>query len=283
MNIERSLKQATSEFRNLDIKSASLDARLLLAHTLDKSIEYLLLNPECDLRNFEIDKFHELVSKRCDLIPLPYILGFKEFYGRKFEVNNKVLIPRPDTETLITAILASSYAQNHNLKMLELGVGSGCIIISLLLEIISATGIGCDIEPDALLISKNNAKTYGLVNRIKLILSNWFESIEKERFDIIVSNPPYIAIEERELMSKETLLHEPASALFAGHQGLEAYENIASKASSFIADKGSIFLEVGFSQADQINNIFSKAGFFLASITKDLSGYDRVLQFKICD
>ncbi|RYE06006.1 MAG: peptide chain release factor N(5)-glutamine methyltransferase [Rickettsiaceae bacterium] len=283
MNVEQALNQARTKLTSVNIKSANLDVKLILAHVLGEPVEFLLLNPVYNLNTNEIKKFDQLITQRFSMIPVAYILGYKEFYGRTFAINYNVLIPRPDTETLITAVLSSSYLLNPNLRILELGVGSGCVIITLLLEIIGATGIGCDIEQPALAISAINAKTYNLEHRVQLIKTNWFMNLAKEKFDIIVSNPPYISIEQKELMAIETILYEPVTALFANNQGLENYISIASEAQKFLANEGSIFLEIGFDQMERVKSIFSQVGFVLVSSFKDLSGRNRVLQFKKCD
>jgi release factor glutamine methyltransferase len=281
MNISQAFIYAANKFKLAKIESANIDARILLVHVLDKSIEYLLMYPEYILSESEYNNFLEVIEQRCLLKPIAYILRYKEFYGRKFTINEKILIPRSDTETLIDAVLSNCFIKAP--KILELGVGSGCIIITLLSEIKDALGIGCDINDDALQYTINNARIHNVNERLEAIKSNWFENIQKQKFDIIVSNPPYIPLRDKDLMAPETLIFEPADALFANDSGFKAYKIIAQYSHHYLNKHGKLFLEVGFNQAQVVTEIFTLNGYSLKDQFKDIANHTRILCFKLCD
>lgn len=281
MNINEALLYASAQFKKVNIVSALLDARLLLACAFDKSHEYLLLNPAEILTIDEQKRFLELVDARYRHKPLAYILGYKEFYGHNFKLNDNVLIPRPDTEILIDVVVSNVAAPGP--RILELGCGSGCIIISLLLEIPGACGVACDISKDALSITSENSILHNVERRLKIINSNWFDNIKDQKFDIIVSNPPYITEIEKPLMSRETILFEPHLALFADDAGLAAYKIIARQAPKFLKKDGMLVLEIGFNQLEAVKQIFVTGGFTFKNSHKDINDHDRVVAFTLCD
>ena len=281
MNIEQAIIFGTKRLKNANLPSAALDVRLLLSYILSEPVEYLLLNPDEILTELEYDKFLKLVEIRYSHKPIAYILGHKEFYGRTFKLNDYVLIPRPDTETLVDAVLAQSLAPNPHI--LELGCGSGCLVISLLLEISKAQGVACDISADAISLTQENAHIYNIDHRLEVIKSNWFDNIKNQKFDIIICNPPYISMGEESLMARETVLFEPHLALFGGIDGLAAYKTIANQAAKFLNYKGELFFEIGFNQMELVRDVFTSHGFNLKSVHEDINGYYRVLNFNMCD
>lgn len=278
MNVRTALSLATHHLNQIGIESPSLEARMLLAYAFEKNIEYILINSSEELNQQKEEYFSELLRRRTNLEPIAYILGIKEFYGREFEVNNKVLIPRPATEILVDTILATNFKSPN---ILELGTGSGCIIITLLLEQQVSTAVASDISLDALLVAEKNAAAYNVLDKLTLLQSDWLEKIAPQKFDIIVSNPPYISIEEQQYMAQETLLFEPEIALFSEEDGLQSYFAIAEKAKDFLAYEGKLFLEVGFQQASLVIDLFTKKNYKFEASYKDLSGYIRVVQFGI--
>lgn len=252
------------------------EARILLQKATNINLEYIISHDDEELSDKQNKDFIESCQRRAKGEPIAYITGVKEFYSRDFIVDQNVLIPRPDSEILIESVL-----QNNNLsnpKILELGIGSGCLILTLLLEIDNASGLGVDISDSAIEISNKNMQKFDLTDRCKIFKSNWFENISS-KFDIIISNPPYIATGEQNHMSKETILFEPKEALYAKDNGLACYKEIASKAKDYLKDDGYIFVEIGFSQADKVEKIFKEYRFFLHSSHKDLSGIIRILVF----
>lgn len=253
---------------------APLEARILLSHASGLSQEYLIGHGD-DLIPDEISrKFLALVERRKALEPIAYIIGKKEFYGRDFKVTKDVLIPRPDSETLIEAVLQDA---DDGVSILELGVGSGCLILTLLSEIKDATALGVDISQAALEVASENAIALGAKDRCEFLLSNWFQSVEG-KYDIIISNPPYIEEDEKSIMSEETLKHEPNLALFGG---LAPYRVIASESHKFLAENGRIYVEIGVSQESKITGIFQANGYKVIGKYRDIEQRMRVMEFAL--
>ncbi|WP_342272134.1 peptide chain release factor N(5)-glutamine methyltransferase [Candidatus Tisiphia endosymbiont of Parasteatoda lunata] len=277
MNIKESLIYAASKLQTVGIKSASLESRILIQHATDKPIEYLLARSEEELTQQEQIIFEDLVNRRTLLEPIAYIVGYKEFYSYQFIINDKVLIPRQDTEIIVDAIL-SDIKINAELAILELGTGSGCIAVSLLLEMLINDNINVtatDISNEAIIIARQNAIKHKVIDRLKIINSNWFDNLEKQEFDIIVSNPPYISFDDTVYMSPETLKYEPHLALFAEDNGLASYYIIAKEAKGFLKQNGKLFLEIGFNQLTAVTEIFISYAYTVKQVYKDLEGRDR--------
>lgn len=279
--IQEWLIYATWQLQSASIESPNFEARILIQHATGKLFEYLLARFEEELPINDQLIFNELVNRRLSLEPIAYIIGLKEFYGYEFIVNNKVLIPRDDTEIIVEAILKNNNPESC-LKLLELGTGSGCIVISLLLEMPNLVATASDISKDAIIITNKNAIKHGVIKRLTLTNSDWFNNLEHKKFDIIVSNPPYIADHEIHLMSPETIKYEPAIALFAENSGLAAYYIIAKSAKNFLNKEGKLFLEVGFNQASAVKEIFSHYNYTCKQVYHDLAGHERVLLFMDC-
>lgn len=277
MDIRSSLLHITGQLSESGIEHPAMEARILLSHLLCKPKEFLISHGEQELEANVLRELEGLVNRRRAMEPIAYITGIKEFFGRDFIVDSNVLLPRPDSETLIEAVLANATEEP---KILELGVGSGCLIITLLLELEGATGLGLDIDKWALAVAASNAQKHGAGDRVELIESDWFRGLSEQKFDIIISNPPYISSDER--VAKETLLYEPHKALFAGKDGLEAYMEIANKAGDFLKPEGMIYLEIGYDQEDSVAELFVKNGYRVLGKYKDLAGYVRCLGFSRC-
>ena len=227
-------------------------------------------------------KFQQYIALRLSGMPIAYILGNQDFWRYNFLVNKHTLIPRCDSEVLIEAILNSYRNKMDSLNILELGVGSGCLVITILLEYINAKAVGLDISADALLIANSNANKHQVTSRLNLVQSDWFSSIESSnQFDIIIANPPYIDKNEEHLMSYETLNFEPKSALFAEGNGLEHYYNIAQSAYKFLKPNGKLFVEIGYLQAEHVNNIFKENNYFVIKMHKDLQSHIRCLEIAL--
>lgn len=274
MDIKNAIRSNAIKLRNAGIEQFNMESRILLKHVTDKSEEYLLSHSEEELPSAVLERLDAAVNRRAHLEPIAYITGQKEFYGRDFFVDSNVLIPRPDSEILIDAVLSSN---QYEPKILDLGTGSGCLIITLMLELGKATASGVDVKKEAIEIAKKNAVRYSV--NINFTESNWFDSLNiDEKFDIIISNPPYIS-RNSEKIARETYLHEPHIALFADNNGLKDYEVIASKAARFLSDSGAVYLEIGYDQEQKVIDIYKKAGFILGGKYKDLSGITRCLKF----
>lgn len=279
-SIKQILSNATDKLNKIGINSPQLEARILLQHVINKPIEYLLINLDEQLHKTEIEAFEEVVERRLKHEPIAYITGVKEFYSREFIVNKHVLIPRSDTEVLVDVVSQYHSRVGENPKkisILELGTGSGCIAISLLLELPNAKAVAIDISLDAIEVARNNALKHHVTDRIQIIHSDWFENIENQKFDFIVSNPPYISQTETANMAVETINYEPLLALFAEQEGLQAYYIIAQNAKRFLRPSGKLIIEIGYLQAEVVSKIFNDYGYIIDHIYKDLQGYTRVL------
>ena len=215
-----------------------------------------------------------MVKERCKRKPVSKILGYRSFWGRDFEINENVLDPRGDTETLIELILDCKFE-----NMLELGTGSGAIAITVLAERPEVTCVATDISEYALKTASANSKRHGVESRLKLLHSNWFEKISGS-LDVIVSNPPYISSEEYAQLSAEVVKYDPKISLTLGGDGLEAYREILSQAIEKLSTNGHIFLEIGYTQANAVRHLFREAGFQQIKVHKDLGSRDRVISAK---
>ncbi len=264
------------------IDNAKLEARLIVGNVL--GIEEQDLFFDCPALSKEQEqKIKEIIDQRIRHIPLCKILGTKGFYKYDFIVNENVLSPRPDTEILVEAAISHAKAKKCR-NILDLGTGSGCIIISILSDIKDMQGTGLDISEKALEIAQKNAQKMGVSDRLKLIHGSWFDSditekLEK-KYDMIVSNPPYIATKDIENLSEEVKGHDPLSALDGGEDGLRHYRRIAKVAKDLLQDGGQIFLEGGIFQEKQITAIYEQEGFTLVEILKDYGGINRCIILK---
>ena len=285
MKISEALLQAR---RVLDLKGVSnskLDSLILLIHTFfiaGKTItrEQVIFNQDILLDFLQQKTFFDLVARRANREPISHIINNREFFGADFFVNSDVLDPRPDSESLIELVLEIFADKKQKLKILELGVGSGCLIITLLKAFEEADGTGVDISDAALKICQKNSEFHHIKNRLILKKSDLFSELSTKGFDMIISNPPYIETKEIELLQEEVRLFEPIMALDGGDDGLDFYRRIATGAQGFLKEKGKIILEIGFDQKEKIVEIFTKENFLFIKSKLDLSGVERVLFFQ---
>ncbi len=262
---------ATARLRAAGVPDPARDARLLLAHAARiEASRVTLIAPE-ELAPDIAERYDQLVSLRSIRVPVSHLLGEREFYGRRFQVSREVLDPRPETEILIEAALSEPF--DH---VLDLGVGSGCILVTLLAERQSATGIGVDLSEAACLQASANAVQHQVQDRAQILKSNWFDATD-EKFDLIVSNPPYISASEMKTLSPEVREHEPRMALTDEGDGLGAYRQIAAAAPDFLLPAGRILVEVGPTQASAVSALFDAAGLSDIFTIPDMDGRDRVI------
>lgn len=262
---------ATARLRAAGVDDPARDARLLLAHAARiEASRVTLIAPE-ELQPEIAERYDQLISLRAIRVPVSHLLGEREFYGRRFRVSRDVLDPRPETETLIEAALSEPF--DH---VLDLGVGSGCILITLLAERSSATGLGVDLSEAACLQASANAVQHQVEARVEILRSNWLDNIEGQ-FDLIVSNPPYISVSEMEELSPEVREHEPRMALTDEGDGLGAYRRIAAATPGFLFPGGRILVEIGPTQAAKVSALFDAAGLVDVRVIHDLDGRDRVV------
>ena len=270
------------------IDESKLIAEIVFSHVLNVDRMMLFTKYRDEIENEKIEKIRYFIQKiGREKFPVQYLLNEQEFYGRKFYVDKGVLIPRQDTEILVEKmieILKNNILKNKNLeknlkihpKILDIGVGSGIIGITAALEIKDSYVLGVDISEKALETAKKN-KELLKVSNIKFLKSNLFENIEFKQFDMIVSNPPYISLNEIGIMSDDTLLHEPSEALFAENDGLYFYYEICQKALDYLADFGYLLFEIGYKQGKNVAEIMTSSGFKNVEVIKDLAGLDRVV------
>lgn len=263
------------------IDEADIDSRLLIAEALELSDLDLALNPDREISAQELEKLLLLVERRASRQPLSQIFEEKEFWSLRFKVTADTLTPRPDSETLIEAVQKHYKDKNEGLNILDLGTGTGCLLLSLLSEYPSSIGTGIDISQEALNIAKENAVNLTLADRATFFLGNWTEPLGKgQLFDIIISNPPYIGLIEKEDLAPEVKDHEPGIALFSGEYGLDDYQIIARQIGDYLKTDGCVVLEIGHKQAEAVKKIFTSAGFNKITLFKDLGARDRCLMIE---
>jgi release factor glutamine methyltransferase len=263
------------------IDNVRFEARLLLAHAAGLSAEQLIARGAEPAPGAVAERLRVLAARRILREPMAYILGEREFWGLPFKVSSAVLVPRPDSETLIEAALALLPDRQRPWRILDLGLGSGCLLLTLLREYPSASGVGLEISEEALAVAEANAQALGVAARARLVSGDWRQPGWQQRlggpFDLLVSNPPYIEAATIERLMPEVGRFEPRLALDGGSDGLVAYRTIAAAAPVLVAPGGRFLVEAGEGQAAEISKIFASAGLTMEAPWKDLAGIDRVV------
>ncbi len=266
----QALAAAVAQLRAADVPDPATDARALLAHATGIAPDRLTLHlAEAALAD-DLGRFAALVGRRAAREPVSHLIGYRLFWGRRFAVTRDVLDPRPETETLVAAALLAPFS-----RVLDLGTGSGCILLSLLADRAGAAGLGVDLSLAALTVARANAAALGLDARASFACGTWFAPVSG-RFDLIVSNPPYIAADEMAALSPEVCLHEPHIGLTPGGDGLAAYRALAAGLAAHLAPRGRVLLEIGPTQGRPVSALLNGAG-FVTKILPDLDGRDRVV------
>lgn len=274
MNIEALIKQGRALLRPYS-ESFVLDVELLLSHILGVSRSYLYAYPEQTCLPDKARQYHHLVQQRIQGVPIAYLVGYKDFWNLRLKVNESTLIPRCDTETLVEVILKQLVNQNNEYQVLDLGTGSGAIALSLASEWQHATVLATDISEHALTVAADNA-AHNQITNVSFLLSDWFDALPNaQRFDVIVSNPPYVAYDDRQL-EHQVFLYEPQKALFAGDEGLEALKLIIDQARRYLNNGAWLGLEHGHDQSIQVQQLLSKYGYNDIQSHLDLHGLYRV-------
>ena len=271
MTAGEALASAASRLRAAGVADPVRDARVLLAHAAKVDAARITLIAPEDLAPEIEERFDHLVSLRAVRVPVSHLIGEREFYGRRFKVSRDVLDPRPETETLIEAALANPFD-----TVLDLGVGSGCILVTLLAEREAARGVGTDLSEAACLQASANAVLHNVQARTDIRQSDWFSRIT-ERFDLITCNPPYLSAEEMDAVQPELAEHEPRMALTDEGDGLSAYRVLAEQAGKHLVPGGRLLAEIGWQQDAAVQMIFEKAGWGHVSLVPDLDGRNRVV------
>lgn len=280
--IEAARRVLTAQFQAAGIDTPALDARLLVGHALSLDHTALALQGTRSLTASERDAIAALAARRLNGEPVARILGVKEFWSLPFALSSATLVPRPDTETVVEAALEAigERGKQEPLRIADLGAGTGAILLALLHEWPKATGLGTDIDPQAIDIAQKNAQALGLAARAQFVLAG-FEQDLGETFDVVVSNPPYIPTRDIAALDREVREHDPLRALDGGADGLDAYRAIARRAPHLLRDRGLLVLEIGIGQAADVEAILTAGGGLeCAAIRPDLSGIARALTFR---
>ena len=275
MNIENAIQKASLDLIRNNIKSPLLDSDILMSHVLKKDRKFIFLNLKKELNNIQYQKFKKLISFRLRNKPIAHIIGKKSFWKYEFKVNNKVLIPRPDTELIIEQVL-EIYKHKNRVNLLEIGVGSGCIILSILKEKKNFLGKGLDISKDCIKLCKVNADKLKVNHRLKLYKSD-IDNFNLGKYDLIIFNPPYIKKLDLNYLDKDVIKYEPKLALDGGSDGLSEIRKFIKKSSELIKKRGKLFLEIAHGQKNEVKKILIENGFSINKTVKDLAAKDRCI------
>jgi release factor glutamine methyltransferase len=262
---------AIAKLRLAGVDDPARDARILLAHAAKVDASRVTLIAPDDIAPEIAARYEQLIALRTDRVPVSHLIGEREFYGRRFNVSRDVLDPRPETETLIEAALAEPFA-----SVLDIGTGSGCILVTLLAERKNAVGVGTDLSEAACLQAAANAVLNNVDTRADIYQSDWFGAV-RGRYDLIVSNPPYLAAAEMADVSPELRDHEPRMALTDEADGLTGYRMLANLGQRFLEPQGRLFAEIGWQQGPEVVVLFQQAGWLNPRLLVDLDGRDRVI------
>jgi len=252
MNLENTVIRAAKTLKNHNINSYGLDAELILSHIMGVKREYLIMNKEKTISNEIIKKYDKAIKRRIKNEPVAYIIGRREFWSEDFIINNKTLVPRPETELLIYKVV--DFFKGKKIKILDIGTGSGCILLSILKELPFAKGTGIDISPEAVKVAKINSQNLNLISRSKFKVCN-LEEYRVGKYDLIVSNPPYILTKDINKLSKDITNYEPRIALDGGVDGLDLIKKVIYKSNHLLKKSGLLALEIGYYQYSRVSSI----------------------------
>ena len=275
MNIQSAVTEGINILKNKSILSAKLDSEILMAKALGKKREYIILNNNKIIKQQNLEYFEKLVQERATRKPIAYLLNKKSFWNSEFYVNKNTLIPRPDTEIILEQILKFTKNKNY-LNILDIGVGSGCILLSVLKERKNFYGTGIDISKNSLDTCKINAKKLLLDRRVKFFKSD-VDKFAIGKYDLVVSNPPYIKTCDLKYLESDVIKFEPKLALDGGLDGLSVIRKVIKKSSELLKKNGKFILEIGFDQKNKVIKLLNNKGFYINSTVKDLANNDRCI------
>jgi len=275
MNIENALNYGIKILKANKIKNPYLDSEMLLSKSISKDKKHIILNSKEILNSKQLDAFINFIERRKKKEPIAYLTNKKDFWKNEFYVNKDVLIPRPDTEIVIEEVI-KIYPRNSHLQILDIGTGSGCILLSILIERSNFYGTGIDISKKCINVSKFNAKQLNLTNRVKFFHSS-VDNFKIGKYDLIVSNPPYIKLLSIKYLEKDVVNFEPKLALSGGFDGFSEIRKVISKASALIKKNGKFILEIGFNQKNKVKTILKEEGFYVNKAIKDYGNNDRCI------
>ena len=273
MDIHTAITKGAKMLKDKSILTANLDSEILMAKVLNRDRKYIIINSLQKISNNDLNYYEKLIKKRSLRKPVAQLINKKNFWKSEFYVNNDTLIPRPETELIIENVIELTKYKNK-LHVLDIGIGSGCILLSILKEKKTFSGIGIDISKKCLNISKINALSLNVINRLKLFKSN-VDKFSIGKYDLIVSNPPYINKRDLKYLERDVANFEPRLALDGGLDGLSEIRKVIKKSSELIKINGKFILEIGFGQKSKVAEILKKEGFYINRIQKDLANIDR--------
>jgi release factor glutamine methyltransferase len=275
MNIESILNEGINILKKNKISNPKLDSEILLSNSIKRDKKYIILNPKELLNLEQAEIFKNLIERRKKGEPIAYLINKKEFWKEEFYVNKDVLIPRPDTELIIEQVL-KIYSYDSQLQVLDIGTGSGCILLSILKERPKFYGTGIDISKKSINISKHNAKQLNLISRVKFFHSS-VDNFKIGKYDLIVSNPPYIELFNLKYLEKDIINFEPKLALSGGFDGFSKIRIVINKAKTLIKKNGKFILEIGFNQKNKVMKILKEEGFYVNKAIRDYGNNDRCI------
>tara|TARA_Y100001935_G_scaffold62827_1_gene52733 strand:+ start:574 stop:1416 length:843 start_codon:yes stop_codon:yes gene_type:complete len=275
MIIENAIQKAVKILKKNNIATPFLDSELLMSETISKDRSYILLNPRKNLTCKHLSYFEKLIELRSKGEPIAYLVKKKDFWNYEFVVKNGILIPRPETEIIVQECL--KLAQNKKcLKVLDVGVGSGCILLSILKEKKNFYGVGIDLSKKCIDLSKINSHRLAIKNRVKFYKSN-IDNFNYGKYDLIISNPPYVKKYDYRYLKKDIKNFEPRMALDGGLDGLSEIRKLINKSSELIKRNGKLILEIGFDQKIKVLRLLKNEGFFINKVVKDFANNDRCI------
>jgi release factor glutamine methyltransferase len=284
ISIAEAVLQGANKLRKAGVPEARREAGSLLAFVLERDRSFILGHADDAISPAQLEVFHEYVGQRADRKPLQYITGRQEFYGLEFEVTPDVLIPRPETELLIDTTL-KLVEQDRSIFICDLGTGSGCIAVTLLHKLPQARAVAVDLSPAALEVAQRNATRHAVSDRVEFVLSNCFEALDPHRgaFDLIVSNPPYVADGALDGLQREVRDFEPRIALEAGADGLSIIRHLVTGAEAFLKPGGHLLFEIGYDQHEAVDQLIDRRVWKLLDIHQDLQGIPRTVALEKID
>ena len=275
MRLSEAITKGANILKKNNISSFLLDSEILIGKILDKKREFIILNQNLEIQKNDYLKYISLIQKRSIHTPLAYLTKSKDFWKNEFYVDNRVLIPRPDTEIIIEEVLSIIREKKIN-NFLEIGVGSGCIVLSILNEINCLKATAIDISKKALEVCKINSKKFGLNSRLKLYKSD-IDKFDIGKYDLIVSNPPYICRSDLNNLMKDVIGYEPKNALNGGYDGVFEIKKVVKKSSKLLKKNGKLVLEIGHNQKDKVIKMLKNNGFFIQKVIKDFGQNNRCI------
>jgi release factor glutamine methyltransferase len=275
MDIQSAINEGENILKSKFIETAKLDTELLMSKAINRDRKYIILNNKKKVDEKQLKIFRNLILKRSDRKPIAYLTNKKFFWKSEFLVDNNILIPRPDTELIIDQVLKFTKHKN-NLNVLDIGVGSGCILVSILKEKLNFYGTGIDVSKNCINISRINAINLKVNSRVRFYKSN-VDKFNLGKYDLIVANPPYIIKNNLKYLEKDVVNFEPKLALDGGLDGLSEIRKVIKKSSELLKKNGKFILEIGFNQKNKVINLLKEKGFYINSTLKDLAKNDRCI------